>query len=165
MRWVDGVLHRLRALFTKTRVEEELDEEMRFHLEQDIEKHRRAGMNEAEARRLARARFGGVENMKEQVRDETGVRWIEDTMQDVRYGLRGLRKAPAFTLAALLSLGVGIGANTSAFSVINSILGGGTEPPEPPGEQPPVEPPPAEPPPEAPDEQPPPEESGDAPAE
>ena len=117
-----GLVHRLTSLFSKKRVRNELDEEIRFHLEREIQKNMLAGMDEPDAVRQARVRFGGVENIREQVSDESGVRWLEDFIQDVRYGLRGLRKAPVFTAAALISLGVGIGASTAAFSVVNGVL-------------------------------------------
>jgi predicted permease len=79
-------------------------------------------MSEVEARRRALLRFGNIEKTKEDVRDESGVRWIEDLTSDIRFGLRGLRKTPVFTAAALISLGVGIGANTAIFSVVNGVL-------------------------------------------
>jgi predicted permease len=122
MAWLHGLTHQLTRLFSRGRVEHDLDEEIRYHLERDIERRIAAGEPEADARRGAQMRFGAVENIKEQVRDETGVRWIEDFVQDVRYGLRGLRRTPVFTAAALISLTVGIGANTAVFSVINGVL-------------------------------------------
>lgn len=122
MRWLRGLAHGIRALFATRRVEDELDEEIRFHLERDIERNVRLGMDQGEARRRAYLRFGGVEVIKEQVRDESGVRWIKDLIQDAHYTIRGLRKAPVFTIAALLSLGVGIGVNTAIFSVVNGVL-------------------------------------------
>ena len=115
-------LKRLRALLLSRELDRELDEEMRFHLERQIESNIACGMSPAEARHAALRSFGGVEQAREVCRDTRGVRLVEDLWQDLRYGLQMLRKNPSFTLVAVLSLGLGIGLNTTVFSFINSVM-------------------------------------------
>jgi predicted permease len=103
-------------------VEQELDEELRFHLERELEANIAKGMPNKEARYAALRSFGGVEQGKEACRDERGVRFIEDLGKDTLFSVRLLRSSPGFTAAAILTLTLGIGANTAVFSVVHGIL-------------------------------------------
>src|SRR6185503_10749588 len=99
-----------------------LDEEILFHIERQTEKNLRAGMAPAEARRRAMVQFGGVERARENTRDQLRFRLVEDALRDFRYGARSLLRAPAFTIAAVLTLALGIGATAAMFSVLNGVL-------------------------------------------
>ncbi|HEY0097457.1 MAG TPA: ABC transporter permease, partial [Pyrinomonadaceae bacterium] len=116
------LIKRLRALLLRAGSDRELDEETHFRLERQIESNISGGMSPLEAPQAALRSFGGMEQAKESCREARGVRLIEDLRQDLRYGLQMLLKNPGFTLVAVLSLGLGIGLNTTVFSFINSIM-------------------------------------------
>ncbi len=117
-----NLLRRLRSLGTRRRLEDGLDDEMRFHVEQQIEKNRRAGMTTDDARRQALIRFGGVDQARERTWDVVRAAPIEKLARDVRYGLRSLRRHPGFSAMAVLSLAIGIGANATIFGVAQAVL-------------------------------------------
>ncbi|HTK28756.1 MAG TPA: ABC transporter permease [Vicinamibacterales bacterium] len=104
------------------RMERQLDAELRFHLDEETSRLEASGLPHDEARRRAFVEFGGLEPIKEAARDVRGTRWLEDTVQDLRYALRTMRRHPAFAIAAVLSLAIGIGANTAIFGVVNALL-------------------------------------------
>ena len=122
MHGVNRTHQQLRVLFRKGSVEREMDKEFRLHLAMEEEANVRNGMSPEEARRAALVSFGGVERFKEQARDERGGRLLDDVVLDFRYAVRRLRRRPLFATVAALTLGLGMGAATAMFSVVDGVL-------------------------------------------
>src|ERR1700749_1714839 len=122
MEWIRVLVNRFVSLFRSRELDARLDEELGAHIDLAAAEHVRRGISEDEARTAALREFGGVTQTRERYRVQRGVPWMEQIVRDVRFAARQLRKSPGFTLTAIFTLMLGLGANTAVFSLINALL-------------------------------------------
>jgi MacB-like periplasmic core domain len=122
MRWTKTLRLRLRSLFRSSQVERELDEELQYHLQHLIDDYVAAGVSRADARYKALLEMGAIDQRKEECRDSRGTQLFERSVQDFRYALRGVRRSPVSSIVVVVSLALGIGANTAVYSVLHVLL-------------------------------------------
>jgi len=122
MKWLAEMARRIKMLLHRRQFDADLEEEMRLHLEMRHQEHLDSGMNAEDARAAARRRFGNPTVLKEKSHMAWGWEWLENLVQDANYGVRAMRRSPGITLIALLSLALGIGANTAIFSLMDAVM-------------------------------------------